>query len=240
MSVVPPLSEDDEMLAAELAFGLLDPPELAIAERRLASDPGFVAAHRRWQDRAAGLFVDADIAPPAGVWDAILTRLPANDPAPDPSLLVRLRRWQGASAIAAMLAIVSTATLLLRVPPTPIAATSVAASAPRPLIAVLASPDRPAAVAIGYDPASRRLTVLPSRLAPGARATELWVIPAGGIPHTVGVVAADGPETRAVPSAVAALITPGATLAISLEPAGGSPTGKPTGPVIVTGSVAVT
>ena len=199
MSVVPPLSEDDEMLAAELAFGLLDPPERAIAEGRLASDSGFAAAHRRWQDRAVGLFVEADVTPPAGMWDAILTRLPANDPAPDPRLLVRIRRWQGASAIAAVLAIVSAAALLLRAP-APITPTSVAPSAPRPLIAVLASPDRPAAVAIGYDPASRRLTVLPSRLAPGARVTELWVIPVGGVPHAVGVVAADAPGTRPVSS----------------------------------------
>ena len=240
MSVLPGLPEDDELLAAELALGLLDLPERVVAERRLASDPGFAAAHRRWQDRVAGLFVDADVAPPAGMWDAIVARLPANDPAPDPRLLARVRRWQGASAVAAMLAIVSTAALLLRAPPAPIAVTSVAPAAPRSLIAVLASPDRPAAVAIGYDPASRRMTVLPSRLAPGARATQLWVIPAGGAPRSLGVVSADAPGTRAVSPAIATLITPGATLAISLEPAGGSPTGKPTGPVILTGSVATT
>jgi anti-sigma-K factor RskA len=33
-------------------------------------------------------------------------------------------------------------------------------------------------------------------------------------------------------------IAPGATLAISIEPLGGSPTGLPTGPVVATGVVA--
>ena len=39
-------------------------------------------------------------------------------------------------------------------------------------------------------------------------------------------------------SLAAALIAPGATLAISLEPLGGSPTGAPTGEVILTGKIA--
>ncbi|WP_375381624.1 anti-sigma factor domain-containing protein [uncultured Sphingomonas sp.] len=236
MSVDPATRDEDELVAAELAFGLLDPDERAVAERRLATDRDFAATHRRWQDRAVGLFVDADVTPPDAVWAAVTARLPANDVAPGTR---RVRRWQFASAAAAVLAIGSTTALLLR-PGSPPRVGPVARTAPRPLLAVLASPDRPAAVAIAYDPGTRRLTVLPSRLTPGTQATELWVIPAGGTPHALGVVAADGPGARAAPASAAGFIVPGATLAISLEPPGGSPTGAPTGPVILTGSLAIT
>lgn len=240
----PSIGEEDELLAAELAFGLLDAPERAAAERRLMVDPGFAAAHRRWQDRAAGLFVDADVDPPAGLWDAILTRLPAND-AGSAGLgeAGRVRRWQAASAAAAALALVSTAALLTRpasrpAPPPRPAPTPAPTARPAPLIAMLASPERPAALAVGYDPASRRLTVLPSRLSLGERAAELWVIPTGGTPHALGVVAAGGQSMRTASPALAALLVPGATLAVSVEPVGGSPTGQPTGPVILTGPLA--
>lgn len=238
MSAVPPIPEEDELLAAELAFGLLDMPERADAERRLAGDPDFAAAHRRWQDRAVGLFVEADVAPPEGMWAAIVARLPANDGVGRTD--GRLRNWQWASAAAAVLAIASTTALLLRPATT---AAPVSSAAPpvvrRTLIAIVASPERPASVAIGYDPDSRRLTVLPSRVSADGHATELWVIPGDGTPRSLGVVAAGGPSERIAPARVAGLIAPGATLAVSVEPAGGSPTGKPTGPVILTGAVRV-
>ncbi len=58
-----------------------------------------------------------------------------------------------------------------------------------------------------------------------------------GVPRPLGMLASD--VTRLVlPPADRARITPGATLAISVEPPGGSPTGKPTGPVIATGALA--
>jgi anti-sigma-K factor RskA len=43
-----------------------------------------------------------------------------------------------------------------------------------------------------------------------------------------------------VPSAQAGRLKPGATLAVSVEPVGGSPTGQPTGPVILTGKLTAT
>ena len=40
-----------------------------------------------------------------------------------------------------------------------------------------------------------------------------------------------------IPSDLAGRVTPDATLAVSLEPPGGSPTGLPTGPVIAAGKL---
>ncbi len=55
MSGTPPARDEDELLAAELAFGLLDASERQAAEARLAGDAPFAAAYRRWEAHAATL-----------------------------------------------------------------------------------------------------------------------------------------------------------------------------------------
>ncbi|MEO0378837.1 MAG: anti-sigma factor [Pseudomonadota bacterium] len=61
---------------------------------------------------------------------------------------------------------------------------------------------------------------------------ELWLIPEGSAaPQSLGTFASDDVLTIAATEALAA----NATLAISLEPLGGSPTGAPTGPVLAVG-----
>ena len=65
---------------------------------------------------------------------------------------------------------------------------------------------------------------------------ELWYVAAGQAPRSIGLL--DRPETRAALPAVArgGDIT-GATLAVSVEPPGGSTTGAPTGPVVYSGKL---
>jgi anti-sigma-K factor RskA len=93
-------------------------------------------------------------------------------------------------------------------------------------------------VAVSYDPSVRRISALPRQLATGGREAQLWVIPSGGKPVSAGLLM-PGARTELSPDdGVAALMVPGATLAISLEPRGGSRTGAPTGPVILTGTIA--
>jgi anti-sigma-K factor RskA len=57
------LPEDDELLAAELAFGLIDGAEKRAAEAMLATDEAFAHAHSRWQEYAAAMFQYAGEAP---------------------------------------------------------------------------------------------------------------------------------------------------------------------------------
>jgi anti-sigma-K factor RskA len=54
------------------------------------------------------------------------------------------------------------------------------------------------------------------------------------------VIAAAAPSSRETHLPAAALMAAGATLAISVEPKGGSPTGQPTGPVILSGKITLT
>jgi anti-sigma-K factor RskA len=69
------------------------------------------------------------------------------------------------------------------------------------------------------------------------RVPELWLIPSDGKPRPVGLLNAEKPVAIAHPQALAALTASGSTLAVSLEPPGGSPTGAPTGPVIGAGKL---
>ncbi|MFB3303051.1 anti-sigma factor domain-containing protein [Pseudomonas sp. AMR01] len=70
------------------------------------------------------------------------------------------------------------------------------------------------------------------------RALELWAIPAGGKPISLGLVPASGKGHIQLSKAQQALLTAPLTLAITLEPTGGSPTGQPTGPVLYQGALA--
>ncbi|MEO8489934.1 anti-sigma factor [Pseudomonas sp.] len=70
------------------------------------------------------------------------------------------------------------------------------------------------------------------------RALELWAIPAGGKPISLGLVPASGKGHIQLNKAQQALLTAPLTLAITLEPTGGSPTGQPTGPVLYQGALA--
>ena len=230
------ISEEDELLAAELAFGLIDGAERADAQERLGSDTMFAQAYARWQAHATALFTDRGEAPHASVWAAIEARLPANDAAPrmyHRSLPLWRMGTLMATAVAALLGLVALQkqeTVFVRVP--------VAQAAVAPMVAVLTG--KKGFVTITYDPISGHITSAASDLEIGDHSPQLWVIPADGKPRSMGVISASAPSWMKVPAAAKAVLTAGVTVAVSIEPAGGSPTGQPTGPVILTGKVATT
>lgn len=247
----PQSGEDDALLAAELAFGLLDEPERMAAEARADREPAFAATVARWRDWAFEFYGDADQAPPAAVWAAIAARLPANDGgAGDRGAQRQLSAWRWATALASAAALVL-GVLALRPQPVPSQSVPSATAshtrqqpppitiAGHPLVAMLRSAGGARAVAVSVDPDRHGLTTTPTALVLGAHDAELWVIPPDGRPRSLGVVSRD-PRWRAVPGTVVAVLAAGATLAISVEPRGGSPTGQPTGKVILTAPLSAT
>ncbi|WP_353227503.1 anti-sigma factor [Novosphingobium sp.] len=227
--------DDDDLLAAELALGLLDPADAARATARLASDPDFARAHDRWLTYAAGLTASVpETAPPPQVWAAIADALPANDDAPATGWLARAGVWQAATLAASLAALVMGFAVWQRSAPPPVPNVVAPAAAP-PLVAVLSG--TAGVVSVAYDPGSGRLASVVSGIADPARAVELWVIPADGRPRSLGLLARDRPGWRVAPGSAAQALRAGVVLAVSLEPAGGSPTGLPTGPVILTGKL---
>jgi anti-sigma-K factor RskA len=236
MSTDEPLSDEHELLAAELAFGLLDAGEHRDAEARLAADAAFADAYRRWAGYAATMATGRDEAPRPSIWTAIEARLPANDTTAAPVARSSVRWWQ-ASTFAALAAAIVLAVIGVQRSAIPTAPVVTQAPPTAPLVAVLTGASDKGVVTVSYDPASGRLTSAPAGVDVAGHSAELWVIPAGQSPRSLGVIAAGAPGWTRAPAKAAPALAVGATLAISVEPVGGSPTGLPTGPVILTGKI---
>lgn len=237
----PPIPREEwQQLAAEHALGLLTGDELARARALFAEDAEFRAEVGRWQGRLAPLLDGiAPAAPPETVWRAIEGRLGAVS---DGGNVVQLRRrvtlWQGVAAAATALAAGLAAVLVVRpgdVQP-PIVREQ---PAPAPLVAMLGAEDSDARLLATWNPGENRLVVAAAdALAIEAgRTRELWVIPDDGTPRSLGTFGGTAREQLVPGAAIASYLRQGATLAVSVEPAGGSPTGLPTGPVVATGQL---
>ncbi len=87
------------------------------------------------------------------------------------------------------------------------------------------------------DPGGGYATLMPvSVRREDGRVPELWLVPAGGAPISLGLVDPSAPLRVDLKGregmGMGMMRTPGAALAVSMEPEGGSPTGQPTGPVV--------
>ena len=224
------MSDDDDLLAAEVALGLAD--NFTAAARR-AADTAFADRVTWWEQRLAGLTIPLGTEPSAELWARISARLPQNDNAARVTTSDALI-WK---VISGALAAVSALALFMlaqrpqiELPPQPSA----------PQVASLAG-DKGSALAISYDSTARRLTVAPVQLDPGKGDAELWVIPVGSTEAvSLGVVDAHKPSSHQLDPVKARLVAAGATFAISLEPTGGSPTGHATGPIVASGKLVET
>ena len=236
------MSPDDDLLAAELAIGLLDPDAVDAAQQRLAAEPALAEAKAAWDAMIAQALTTPEVSHDPMIWSAIVRRLPANDistPPGTPRAAPSQRGWKIATGVAAAAALVAGLFALQRPPaapaPRPVAIPSRPAA---PVVAVLTGDNGAGIVTIAYDPASRRITSAADHLRIGAHSAQLWVLPVDQKPRPVVIVAADRPGWQPVAAAVTDALKAGAALAISLEPDGGSPTGQPTGPIILKGQFA--
>jgi anti-sigma-K factor RskA len=229
-------------LAAEYALGVLTGDELRRARELERTDPGFRQQVARWSGRLAPMLDEIQpVQPPPAAWAGIRQRL--GDPAANDNvsqLRRRVHQWRGVaaamSAMAACLAIVLVAGLP-RPAPEPV---EVHRPAAPPLVAMLGDQDRPMKVVASWDPAARQLVlaVAPDMPSDPRHSHELWVIPSDGKPRSLGTMGARKQMHMRLADAVAQLLQQGATIAISVEPPGGSPTGAPTGPVVASGALA--
>ena len=241
MSSVPPVDERDQ-LAAEFALGVLERGERAQAERLVSEDSTFAALVEWWHERLAPLLDEiAPTEPGSELWARINAALDGSA-APRASNVVSieraLRRWKGVAAT--MTAVAAALLLFVAIPrPAPLAppAPTARGAEPAPMTAAIA--DRGAtSFMVAWSPGDRSLMVMPATVSPVANHShELWLIPAGGKPISLGVVNAAKPLRMTMPASMAAQLIGSATLAVSAEPEGGSPTGQPTGPVIGSGKL---
>jgi anti-sigma-K factor RskA len=234
--------EERDLVAAEYVLGLLEGEALMEARGRVANEPAFAAAVVEWEARLAPMAEGfAEVAPPAHLWATIERALEAKA---DGSTVVRLQRrerlWRGwaagMTAVAAGLALVLA--LGVTQPDPPPSALPAEQREPA-LFASLASEDGSAALAVAFEPERGTMVVTPARLPRAAgRDHELWLIAReGAAPVSLGIVRGPAPRRMAISAALRGAVAPDATVALSVEPTGGSPTGSPTGPVIASGPV---
>jgi anti-sigma-K factor RskA len=214
----------DDMLAAEFVLGLLPQSERQAFARRLAAEPALAVSVRYWEEHFVQ-FTDEMEAPPPQVKAALDQRLFASGATPAPSLWNSLAFWRGlaAAALAAMVAVT-----LYTLQPAPQS---------QPLVARLAGEQTAPTLVALYETETGALRLnRTSGDAATGRSLELWLIAGNDAPVSLGVLPASSTSSITVPVALRQKFA-GGVLALSDEPAGGSPTGAPTGAVLATGQL---
>lgn len=231
---------DRELLAGEYALGLLDGAEKQDFERRLAGDARLNGAVTRWQARLAPIDATArSVEPSTGLWQRIADGLDGvaapRAAASRPGLGSRLAQgwdnlwlWRGA-ALAGLAAAVLLAVGLV---------SALDRARRQPVMVAVLMTDANIAAAVVNTFADGRVELLPLQEipVPSGRALEIWTLwdRAAG-PRSVGLI----DRARAVPLRLDNLPLGAEQLfEITVEPASGSPTGRPTGPIVAKGLTA--
>lgn len=200
---------DDDLIAGEYVLGVLDLSELRAAQARLKTDADFAARVQSWQQRLSDLNDGYDEAPAPNLLPAIEARLFPSPQRRSP------RGWLG--GLIGFGLTTAAAVLVLAVlafgPAKPSLIADLTAEAP----------------ALHYTASLTGNALTLTRRDGAAAATdkdyELWLIEGDKAPISLGIMH----ETLSI-----ALdnLQPGFVLAITLEPKGGSPGGKPSGPIL--------
>jgi anti-sigma-K factor RskA len=205
-----------DSLAAEYVLGTLRGPARRRFEKWRARTPLVDERCRFWEEHlmqlAKGL---RPIRPPAHVWQGIRARLNLSRGQPR-------RGPSRALAIAASVLLVAGLSALLYWRST----------GPGKLseVATIATPTGTQLWEVDVYGTSGRLimhaTQVPAR--PADRDFELWALPAGGKPVSLGVMPSSGTAQRSLTTVQQQALANSAQVAITVEQIGGSPTGQPT------------
>jgi anti-sigma-K factor RskA len=204
-----------ERLAAEYVLGTLRGSARRRFERWRSDSPLIETRCRWWEDQLMGLARNVPpVEPPARIWSGIEQRL-ALARAPR-------ARWMRPLAIAAGIVLVAALAALWYWPGGPFA---------RPSAVANIAPAGAAPVwHVEVFTRAARLVARAERAPPAAagRDYELWALPAGGNPVSLGLLPRTGQVRRALSTRQQQALAGSMRVAVSIEPVGGSPTGLPT------------
>lgn len=219
-------------LAAEYVLGTLHGAARKRFQSLLRYDAGLRALVAQWETWLMPLALTAgEMTPPARVWHGIEARI--NPASARNRWWHSLALWRGLAVAGAIAAI--TFGVLLQTAP-----------APEPPVAVVAvmnnEQSRPAMV-VSWPPQKSlrephlRVRIIDEHATMAANtAWQLWMLPGGNrAPVSLGLITTAAVQTVKLPRALANNMGAAWGMALSVEPAGGSPTGAPTGPVIYKG-----
>lgn len=230
-----------DALAGEYVLGLLDGAELAAAEHRLDTDRDFAASVERWRRHFTALDQTATpIRPPADLWQrieagiaALISPAPSAPAAAPLAGISRLADWWNSlfvwrgAAFAGALATVLLAVGLIG---------ALDRAKRQPLMVAVLLTDSNVAAAVVNTFADGRVEMLPLQSidVPAGKALEIWTLWDRAVgPRSVGLI----DRARSTPLRLDNLpLGRDQLFEITLEPASGSPTGRPTGPIIAKGT----
>lgn len=222
-----------DALAAQYAAGTLRGGARRRYESLLAGHPALRETHRRWQERLMPLTASLPPqAPPPRVWRRIEQRLWPR------AATLRVPWWQRVAPWRGLAALASASTLALAL------LLAVPERVGPPVVVVLQGTGGEAqglstfVASVSGD--GRMLVTRPlmNVSVQADRVLELWSVPPEGAPRSLGLISSSGATVIARERLPSTLLKGGtAALAVSLEPAGGSPTGAPTGPVLYAGKL---
>lgn len=225
-------------LAAEYVLGFLQGAERVMAENRIASDPAFAREVQRWQAHLGELDEMAKpVALPETLWPRLEKSLGvalAQQPSRVESLSIFARLstlwenlpfWRSAGLTAAVACLALAVGLG--------AAVREARKTPA-LVAILVSDgNQPAAVVNAFSDGRTELVPLEAFVVPEGKALEIWTLWDRAVgPRSVGLIGRSQ-STRLRLDKLP--LGKGQLFEITLEPSTGSPTGRPTGPILAKG-----
>ena len=235
-------TEEREAATGEYVLGTLGADDHAAFKAALADDHALQAGVYDWQDRLLSLSAKAPPAVPRPqLWqriDVTLNAMAAAAPRPvqedkDTSPQTwwqRVRLWQGISALAVAASLFMAVLLVQR-----IGAPDEAAGAR--YLALLQSPTNQSTGWVVEMQAGRNLRLVPvadGGAVPPGRALQFWTKPQGAdAPTSLGLVQAG--QTVVLPVSRLPGVGVQQLFEITLEPEGGSPIGRPTGPILYVG-----
>lgn len=224
--MIPTDPGDREAMAGEYVLGTLDAVTAQEFARAMEKDAALRDSVVRWEAQLAPLLaLAAPESPPPDLWSRIERTLGrANVPKPAPSAWWD-RVWRGWAVGATAVAAACGVLLLTRPAP----------QAPGMMTVLLTQRDQPAWI-VEADRGQLRLAALNAQPIPADRVMQLWALPQGATaPTSLGLIPSEGRLT-VTPATIRP--EPGMLIEISLEPPGGSPIGRPTGPILFIGRLA--
>ncbi|UFH48306.1 anti-sigma factor [Pseudomonas sp. KNUC1026] len=213
-----------DQLAGEYVLGTLSPLQHAEAAERIRKDASLRAAVDAWEARLLDLAALAEPLPPSGrLWGRIQRSLGELAAAPTQAQARGWRRlglWQGLSAAGLAASLLLAFTLLTASPPS------------TRYLVVLVAPNSqaPGWVVQASDTRAIELLPLADEQVPDGMALQFWTKgDHWGAPVSLGLVK-PGASNRVKLDSLPPL-QPNQLFELTLEKAGGSPTGLPTGPI---------
>ncbi len=232
MSALPDTPEGLDELAGEYVLGTLSSDRRREVDARLAHDAALRAAVARWEDRLLPLTdLAASVEPSPSLWPRINATLEAQHTARPPTrrqtslgLWDSLFFWRGVAASGLAAALVLALTLAVRPAQEP---------ATMQYMVVLVAPQSQTPGWVVQAQAGERdvrLVPIAAMQVPEDRALEFWTKADGWAgPVSLGLVKPGEPVR--IPLDKLPPLEPNQLFELTLEPATGSPIGKPTGPI---------